>query len=135
VLLTLATANSESYESRLEVRRDLVKRGLQTPVTITTAGAPGLTKASDGSWSKALRSGCWFPKRQNLPQKVPPQAWPEFKAVGMARRDAPPVPEAERRRQLIRHRYPRDFPAACRCLLDEAEASLHPLYVPQRHQQ
>ena len=31
VLLTLSTANSESYESCLEVLRDLVKRGLQTP--------------------------------------------------------------------------------------------------------
>ena len=41
VLLTLSTANSESYESCLEVLRDLVKRGLQTPVTITTDGAPG----------------------------------------------------------------------------------------------
>ena len=47
VLLTLSTATSESSESGLEVRRDLVKRGLPTPVTITTEGAPGLTKAID----------------------------------------------------------------------------------------
>jgi putative transposase len=32
-------------------------------------------------------------------------------------------------------RYQRDFPEACRCLLDDAEASLNHLYVPQRHQQ
>jgi transposase-like protein len=31
-------------------------------------------------------------------------------------------------------RYQRDFPATCRCLLDEAVASLNHLYVPQRHQ-
>ncbi|MBI3795731.1 MAG: transposase [Deltaproteobacteria bacterium] len=53
----------------------------------------------------------------------------------MAMRDAPTVPEAERRRQLIVNRYQRDFPAACRGLLDAAAASLNPLYVPQRHQQ
>jgi len=135
VLLSLSTANSESYESCLEVLRDLLKRGLQTPVTITTDGAPGLTKAIDVLWPKALRIRCWFHKMQNLQQKVPPQAWPEFKALVMDMRDAPTVPEAERRRQLIVTRYQRDFPAACRCLLDDAEASLNHLYVPQRHQQ
>jgi putative transposase len=117
------------------VLRDLVKRGVQTPVTITTDGAPGLTKALDVIWPKSLRIRCWFHKMQNLQQKVPPQAWPEFKALVMDMRDAPTVLEAERRRQLIVNRYQRDFPAACRCLLDDAAASLNHLYVPQRHQQ
>jgi len=36
VLLTLSTAHSESDDSCLEGLRDLVKRGLQTPITITT---------------------------------------------------------------------------------------------------
>lgn len=36
---------------------------------------------------------------------------------------------------MIVTRYQRDFPAACRCLLDDAEASLNHLSVPQRHQQ
>jgi transposase-like protein len=72
---------------------------------------------------------------QNLQQKVPPQAWPEFKALVADRREAPTVPEAERRRQLIVNRSPRDCPAACRCLLDDAAAALNPLYVPQRPQQ
>jgi transposase-like protein len=135
VLLTLSTANSESYESCLEVLRDLVKRGLQTPVTSTTDGAPGLTKAIDVIWPKSWRIRCWFHKMQNLQQKVPPQAWPEFKALVADMRDAPTVSEAERRRQLMVNRYQRDFPAACRCLLDDGEASLNHLYVPQRHQQ
>src|SRR5215470_9584109 len=135
VLLTLSTTNSESYESCLEVLRDLIKRGLQTPVTITTDGAAGLTKAIDALWPKSLRIRCWFHKMQNLQQKVPPQAWPEFKQLVADMRDAPTVPEAERRRQGIVQRYQRDFPAACRCLLDDAAASLNHLYVPQRHQQ
>jgi putative transposase len=134
VLLTLSTANSESYESCLEVLRDLVKRGLPTPVTITTAGAAGLTKASDAIWPKTLRIRCWFHQMQNLQQKVPPQAWPEFKALVMDMRDAPTVTAAEHRRQAIVTRYQRDFPEACRCLLDDGEASLNHLYVPQRHQ-
>jgi putative transposase len=134
VLLALSTANSESYESCLEVLRDLVKRGLQTPVSITTDGAAGLTKAIDAIWPKALRVRCWFHKMQNLQQKIPPQAWPEFKQLVADMRDAPTIAEAERRRHLIVNRYQRDFPEACRCLLDDAEASLNHLYVPQRHQ-
>jgi putative transposase len=135
VLLSLSTANSESYESCLEVLRDLVKRGVPTPVTITTDGAAGLTKAIDAIWPKARRIRCWFHKMQNLQQKVPPQAWPEFKALVIDMRDAPTVLAAEQRRQAIVGRYQRDFPEACRCLLDDAEASLNHLYVPQRHQQ
>jgi transposase-like protein len=135
VLLSLSTANRESHESCLEVLRDLLTRGLQTPVTITTDGAVGLTKAVDAIWPKSLRIRCWFHKMQNLQQKVPPQAWPEFKALVVDMRDAPTVMAAEQRRQAIVTRYQRDFPEACRCLLDDAEASLTHLYVPQRHHQ
>jgi len=134
-LLSLSTANRESQESCLEVLRDVLKRGLPTPVTITTDGAVGLTKAVDAIWPKSLRIRCWLHKMQNLQQKVPPQAWPEFKALVADMRAAPTVAAAERRRQAIVSRYQRDFPEACRCLLDDAEASLNHLYVPQRHQQ
>src|SRR3954447_4121260 len=135
VLLSLSTTNRESQESCLEVFRDLLKRGLQTPVTIPTDGAVGLTKAIAALWPKALRIRCWFHKMQNLQQKVPPQAWPEFKALVVDMRDAPSVVEAERRRQEIVKRYQLDFPEACRCLLDDAKASLNHLSVPPRHQQ
>jgi transposase-like protein len=135
VLLSLSTTNSESYESCLEVLRDLVKRGMPTPVTITTDGARGLTKAIDAMWPKALRIRCWFHKMQNLQQKVPAQAWPEFKALVVDMRDAPTVEAATERRDRIVARYQREFPEACRCLLDDAEASLNHLQVPQRHQQ
>lgn len=80
VLLSLSTTNSESYESCLEVVGGLAKRGMQTPVTITTDGASGLTKAIDAMWPKSLRIRCWFHKMQNLQQKVPAQLWPEVKA-------------------------------------------------------
>ncbi len=71
---------------------------------------------------------------ENLQQKVPPQAWPECKALGMDMREAPSVAEAERRRQELVKQYQLDFPEACRCLLDEAKASLNHLFVPPRPQ-
>lgn len=64
-LVSLATAKRESYERCLEVLRDVLKRGRPPPVTITTAGAVGLTKALAASWPKSLRIRCWLHKMQN----------------------------------------------------------------------
>jgi putative transposase len=134
VLVSLSTTNSESYESCLEVLRGLVKRGMRTPATITTDGALGLTKAIDAMWPKSLRIRCWFHKMQNLQQKIPAHLWPEVKAVLVAMRAAPTPEKAEKRRAALVAQYQREVPEACRCLLDEAAASLNPLAVPQRHQ-
>ena len=135
VLLSLSTTNSESYESCLEVLRGLAKRGMPVPVTITTDGAIGLTKAIDAMWPKSLRIRCWFHKMQNLQQKVPAHLWPEVKAVLVDMRDAPTPEKAEKRREAIVEQYQRELPEACRCLLDDAQASLNHLLLPQRHQQ
>jgi putative transposase len=135
VLLSLSTTNSESYESCVEVLRELGKRGMRPPVTITTDGAIGLTKAIDAMWPKSWRIRCWFHKMQNLEQKVPEQAWPAFKALVADMRDAPSRQKAEERREQIVAQYQREFPEACRCLLDDADASLNHLEVPPRHQQ
>jgi transposase-like protein len=135
VLMSLSTTNSESYESCVDVLRGLVKRGMRTPVTITTDGAGGLTKAIDAVWPKSLRIRCWFHKMQNFQQKVPARAWPEVKALLVDMRDAPSREKAEQRRDAIVEQYQREFPELCRCLLDDAAASLNHLAVPQRHQQ
>lgn len=133
--MSLSTTNSESYESCIEVLRGLVKRGMRTPITITTEGALGLTQAIDTMWPKALRIRCWFHKMQNFQQKVPARAWPEVKALLVDMRDAPTREKAEKRREAIVEQYQREFPDLCRCLLDDAAASLNHLAVPQRHQQ
>lgn len=135
VLLSLSTTNSESSESCLDVLRDLIKRGLQTPVTITTDGASGLIKAVDAIWPRSLRLRCWFHKMQNLAQKVPPQAWPAFKALVADMRDAPTFEEGQRRFERLVDAYQRIFPEACRCLADDVEASLNHLKIPPRHRQ
>lgn len=95
VLLSLFTTNSERDARCVEVLRGLVKRGMQPPVTITTDGAIGLTKAIDAIWPKSLRIRCWFHKMQNLQQKVPRPAWPGFNALIVDMRDAPIREKAE----------------------------------------
>jgi len=135
VLVSLSTPNSESDESCSEVLRDLGKRGMRPPVTIPTDGALGLTKAIDAMWPKSLRIRCWVPKLQNLEQKVPEHAWPAFNALVMDMRDAPSRRKAEERREQIITLSQRECPEACRCLLDDTQASLNPLDVPKRHHQ
>jgi transposase-like protein len=72
---------------------------------------------------------------QNLHQKVPPQAWPAFKALVADMRDAPTFEEGQRRHKALLLQYQDTFPEACRCLDDDAEASLNHLKVPARHRQ
>jgi transposase-like protein len=71
----------------------------------------------------------------NFQQQVPARAWPEVKALLVDMRDAPTREKAEQRREAILEKYQREFPELCRCLLDDADASLNHLAVPQRHQQ
>ena len=105
------------------------------PVTIIPDGAMGLPKAIEALGRQSLRIRCWFHKMQNLQQKVPAHLWPEVKALLVDMRDAPTPEKAEKRREAIVEQYQRELPEACRCLLDDAAASLNHLAVPQRHQQ
>lgn len=132
-LLPLSTAPRESDERGLEGGRDLVQRGLQTPVPSTTDGAPGFLKAVEAMWPRARRMRGWFPKRQQLHAKVPPQAWPAFTGVVADMRDAPTFEEGQRRQQARLAHSQAPFPEACRGLEDDAEARRPPLTVPARH--
>lgn len=62
VLLSLELGNKESYAHWLEFLRDMVKRGLRVPLSITSDGAPGCIKAIEAVFPKSLRIRCWFHK-------------------------------------------------------------------------
>ena len=130
---SLSTAPSASDERCREVLRALGTRGLQTPGTLTTEGAPGVRKAVAMRWPRALRMRCWFHQRPQLPQQVPPQAWPACNALGAARREAPTCAEGPRRWPHLRPQSQAPGPAACRCLEEETAARLTPRKVPARH--
>jgi transposase-like protein len=115
VLRRLSPTHSESEERWLEGSRGVVKRGRQTPVTITPGGAVGLTKAMEARWPQSKRMRWWLHRRQNLRQKVPPPAWPEFTALSGDRREAPTREKAEERRDASVARYQRAGPDAGRC--------------------
>ncbi len=133
VLLDMTTGNGEGYEESIDFLRGMVKRGLRTPLTVTTDGAGGLIKAIEKMWPKSKRIRCWFHKMQNLQAKVPAAAWSEFKVLVQDIRDAPSFEEGNKRMNKIVDTYRDQFPEACRCLQDDAEASLNHLHLPVRH--
>ena len=91
VLLHMDLGNKESYDCWLEFLRDMISRGLQVPVSITTDGAPGLTKAVDEIWPQSLRIRCWVHKMGNVLDKIPERHKADVKAFLNAVRDAPRI--------------------------------------------
>jgi transposase-like protein len=76
-----------------------------------------------------------FLRGKTSSKKSRPKPGRGVKALLVDMRDAPSREKAEQRREVIVDQYQRDFPELCRRLLDDAEASLNHLEVPQRHQQ
>jgi transposase-like protein len=66
VLIHLSLGSKESCEDWLEHLRDLVRRGLGVPLTVTTDGAPGLIRAVEAIWPEAERIRCWVHKMRNV---------------------------------------------------------------------
>ena len=79
VLLHIDLGNRESYDDWLEFLRDMINRGLHTPISITSDGAPGLMKAIDAVFPNSIRIRCWFHRMENFSNKVPTDLWPEIK--------------------------------------------------------
>ena len=106
-----------------------------TPLTVTTDGAPGLTKAVEEGCPRSIRIRCWAHKMRNLSAKCPDSIWPKVKAQLNDMHNAPSKEEAKQRADVILDKYKRNLPEMCRCLEDDLEATLNHLLVPYRHQQ
>ena len=133
VLLHLALGNTESYENWLEFLRDLVKRGLPTPTTITSDGAPGLIQAIEQVWPQSLRIRCWAHKARNVLDKVPATARAEVKAHLAQIREAATLADGREAVQRFRATFETLYPSATKSLLDDLEASLNHLRVTPAH--
>ena len=133
VLIDLRTGNGESTEATLAILRDLVSRGLQTPLTVTSDGAAGVTQAIDVMWPTSKRIRCWVHKMRNLKDKCPPERWAAIKAQLSDIRDAPTVEDGHHRLDAFVAQHERTFPELCRCLQTDRQATLNHLHVPHRH--
>jgi putative transposase len=133
VLVHLALGATESYEAWLDFLRDLVRRGLPTPVTITSDGSPGLLRAIAEVWPRSLRIRCWAHKMRNVLDKLPEAARPEVKAHLEAVRDAPTPAVGEQAAGALLETFGSRFPAAMKSFSEDLEASLAHLEVPLAH--
>ena len=82
VLLHMDIGNKESYDFCREFFRDMVKRGLKMPLSVTSDGSPGLIKAIEEIFPRCLRIRCWVHKMRNLSSKIPSEIWEMIKPDG-----------------------------------------------------
>lgn len=133
VLLHMDLGNKESYDAWLEFLRDMVKRGLNVPLTITTDGAPGLTKAVEAMWPESLRVRCWAHKIRNVLDKVRDEDKGTVRNDLCGIRDAGSYDKGKARLEQFVDEYSAKYPSAVRALLDDVEASLAHLHLPPVH--
>lgn len=133
VLLHLAVGNKESEACWTEFLRDLRRRGLRDPVTVTTDGAPGLCNAVEAVFAGSLRIRCWYHKMGNIRSKLPDDDAQEVMAYLRAIRDAPTLEAGSQMAASVLDRFGNQFPAAMTCLAEDLDASLAHLRVPARH--
>jgi putative transposase len=132
ILLSLALGNRESADAWRDFLRDLVARGLPTPLTITTDGAPGLLRAVAEVWPQSLRLRCWVHKVRNVEAKIPAERWLEVKGALVGIREAATPEAGAHAAQAFLDRYGKEFPAAAKCLSEDLAALLAHLQLPWR---
>ena len=133
VLLHLGVGNKESEACWREFFRDMIGRGLRTPTSVTSDGAPGLIQAIEQVFNNSLRIHCWYHKLSNIRTKVPEEAAQEFMAHVRAVRDAPTHQAGEAAAASVIESFSNTYPAAVRCFAEDLEALLAHLKVPVRH--
>ena len=133
VMLYLALGNKESYPNWLEFLRNMVKRGLRTPVLVTTDGAPGLIRAVEEVFPNSLRQRCLAHKTRNVTDKVPDSARAEVKGAIRAAYYAPNREVAEMVAADVLKTYHSRFPSAMRSFQDDWEAYIAYLRCPAIH--
>ena len=134
VLLHMGLGNKESHDGWLEHFRSLVSRGLPTPLTVTSDGAPGLVRAVEAMWPEAERIRCWVHKVRNVLDKVPDEQRETIRRLLYDVRDAPDHETGRARAAAFAEQYRAKLPSAVACFEEDLEASLNHLKLPTLHQ-
>ena len=133
MLLHLALGQRERYQCWLDFLRSMIARGLRSPVTITSDGAPGVLRAIEEVWPRSLRLRCWVHTMRNVLDKIPDSAKAEVKAHVLTVRDAPTLEAGRQAAAELLERCSRLYPSAMASLSDDLEARLNHLRVPVTH--
>jgi len=133
VLLHLAPGTKEDTASCTAFFEDLKRRGLPDPLLVVTDGAPGLIRAVETCFPRALRQRCLAHRMRNLRGKVPEATWPEVALRARACYEAASPALAAVLRDDVVQTYERDLPAAGRGFLDDFDACIAHLRFPLQH--
>lgn len=133
VLLHMSLGNRESQDSWLDHFRSVVSRGLPTPLTVTSDGAPGLVKAVEAMWPESERVRCWFHKMKNILDKVPDDQRETVKRLLYDVRDAPDHETGRARAAAFVEGYRGKLPSAVASFENDLAASLNHLKLPTLH--
>jgi putative transposase len=132
-LLHLAVGNKESEVCWTEFFRNMVGRGLRSPTTVTTDGAPGMINAVEAVFERSIRLRCWFHRLANVRSKLPADDAAEVMAHLYAVRDAPTLDAARAAADRFSNTYRARYPAAVACVEEDRDALLGIHRVPVRH--
>jgi putative transposase len=135
MLLEVMLGMRESYEDWQALGRDLIARGLGTPMLIVADGAPGLIKAIEQCWPASDRQRCCVHRARNLYAKLPESERERVKhAYWQALDDAINERDAKQRLQALVDQLDKGgYTAAAKCLADDLDALVVHLRYPLRH--
>jgi putative transposase len=140
VLLALDGASAESVEACLGFLRDLVGRGLRSPLLVISDGAPGLIAALEQVFPHSLRQRCLVHRLGNILAKVAAadqhavkaNYWAIFDNI-TAEPGQPAVDQARQRARVFAERWADRYPRAVKAVIDELPYLTAHLRLPREH--
>ena len=90
VLLHMMAGSKEDAETVTAFFEDMKRRGLNDPLLVTLDGAPGIIKAIEVCFPRAVRQRWLAHRMRNLAAKLPEDVWPEFQVRAQAVYQAKP---------------------------------------------
>jgi transposase-like protein len=115
------------------ITEDLKRRGLADPLLAVTDGAPGLIRAVETCFPRALRQRCLVHRMRNLRSKAPESQWPEIALRARGCYEAASPALAAMLRDDFVTAYERELPAVVQCFRDDFDACIAHLRFPLRH--
>src|SRR5262249_52385962 len=109
------------------------RRGLPDPLLVVTDGAPGLIRAVETCFPRALRQRCLVHRLRNLRSKAPETQWPEIAIRARACYEAASAALATLLRDGFVQAYERARPTLVACFLEDFDACIAHLPFPLRH--
>ena len=132
-VLAIEDGYRESKESWLAVLRDLKRRGLQMPKSITADGGLGLWAAVPEVFPGIAEQLCWKHKMANVLDKLPKSYQPRAKDHLREIAYAPDEETARHEAKLFEDEYGAKYPKATASLIDNLDRLLTFFDFPAEH--